>query len=262
MQICGLDVYAAKDGHETRQLVASHLEALRQHSCFRHSRIVLIPEANLSEGQEVAEHVISMPGLTVLSKREDTYGVYTVPGIKAMFVFRVTDLLAHQAISYHSTLVTANPFLMNMPAADKAANARKEFERQLRSFRRVHLLPRSVNGRRSEAFSGKVDKDNKQTNRLKDDMCMAFLFGVYWSGQHLNGLIGERGYTGRFLRPDGRPIAPIVRPGAHEAAAGAVAPPMTTSGSSLFASTGKRQRGGDDGTGSELASYAKRRKQP
>lgn len=262
MQICGLENYATSNGFETRQLVAAHLEGLRATECFRQSRIVLVPEANLgNEAQEVTEHVLEMAGLTVLSQRDDAYGVYTSPGLPRMYVFRFGDLLAHDAVSYHAEMVTVNPFQTGVSPADRRAGARREFERQLRSFRRIHLLPKALSSRVSVAFTGKADKDNQRTNRLKDDMCMALLFGVYWSGQHKNGLVQERGYGQRFVRPDGVPIAPVTRPAGAlalpaERLASVILPP---GGGSSGSSGGRRPR--EEPT-SELDSYAGGAKRP
>jgi len=160
-------------------------------------------------------------------------------------VFRFGDLLSHGAVRYHDTLVSANPFLTKNKPAEKVTMAKKELERQLRSFRRVSIMPKSLNSRVSVSYSGKVDKDNQRTNRLRDDLCMALIFGVYWSGQHKNALISERGYQGRFLRPDGMPIAPVFRP-------------PETATHTILMQPPKRRRLADDATVSvsEMESYA------
>ena len=233
-----------------------HVEALRATQCFGKSRIVLVAEANLAnEAQEIAEDLIGMAGLSVLCSREDSYGVWTLPGLKKMFVFRVGDLFAKGAVSYHQQLVVANPFQTSMKPDERVIASRKEFERQLRSFRRIHLLPRALTGKVIVAFTGKADKDNQQSNRLKDDMCMAFLIGVYMSGQHMNGLIKERGYRRKFVSADGRPIASTVADIAMPAAVG-------TSLSAAMAATMSagvsRARDESAADASELESYASR----
>ena len=204
-----METHPTSNGFETRRLVHEHVAALRRTQCFAGSRIVLVPEANLgNEAQEISEHLLQTSGLTVLCQRDDSYGVYTTPGLPQKFVFRVDNLFAHEGVSYHGEVVTANPFANGSTRKDAAAAAKKEFERQLRSFRRIHILPKSLNGRVSMTFTGKADKDNKKSRSLKDDMCMAFLFGVYWSGQHKGRLVKERAYTSRFVRGDGKTLAP------------------------------------------------------
>ena len=212
MQVCGLEHFATGNGFETRRLVSDHLDALRDTPCFARARIILVPEANLgNEAQEVAEHCIGMAGLTVLAEKGNYYGVWTQgPNIKSAYVFRVSDLLAHRGLRYHDPLVVANPFLTGATPDERRNEARREFERQLRSFRRIAMLPRSLGGRPRIHYTGKSDQDNTQTSRLKDDMCMALLFGVYWSGQHKNGMCPERGYNRQLVRPDGVTIAPVV----------------------------------------------------
>jgi hypothetical protein len=198
-----LENHPTRNGRETRELCRAHVHALRGHACFRDSHIVLVPEANLgNEAQEISESLIATPGLSVLCQTEHAYGILTSPGTPAMYVFRLADKLQDNALCYHEPLVTANPFVTNATQAERVRAARKEFERQLRSFRRIFILPKPLHSIVRVAYTGKADKDNQRTNRLRDDMAMALLFGVYWSGQHMAGLIGERGYTRRFSRPE------------------------------------------------------------
>jgi len=92
-----------------------------------------------------------------------------------------------------------------------AKRSRMEFERQLRSFRRIHMLSPSIQSDPYVAFSGKAGPDNKNTSRMKDDMVMACLLGIYWSGQYLRGLLRWREAERSLQRDTGRVIAPIVR---------------------------------------------------
>ena len=204
MQVAGLDHYGTQNGRETRELCRAHAAALRECACFRGARIILVPEANLgNEAQEISEMLVHLRGITVLCSTNKAYGVYTNPGTPAKYVFRVEEKLAEEAIIYHEPLVCGNPFT-NLPRAEGAKRARAEFERQMRSFRRVMTLPKSLSSRVRVAYSGKIGDGNTRTNRLRDDLCMAFLFGVYWSGQFLaNRGPFERGYTSRFERPEG-----------------------------------------------------------
>ena len=187
----------------------AHVEALRRTQCFRDSRIVLIPEANLgNEAQEIADHMIETPALTVLCATEHCWGILTSPGTPAMYTSRIKEKLQEDALSYHSPIVTANPFVATGTPQERIVAVRKEFERQLRSFRALHVLNKSLVSIGKIAYTGKADKDGQRTNRLRDDMAMALLFGVFWSGKNIAGLIGERGYDHRFVRPvDTRPPA-------------------------------------------------------
>jgi len=199
-------------------LTSTHIAKLKRIPCLRNARFVLIPESNLgNEAQEVAEHCLrQFVGLSVVSQKKDRYGVLTQGDIKRKYVFRFADLLAQGAISYHADLVSANPFVTNARPDEKAKASRMEFERQLRSFRRVHMLAPSLSSDPYVVFTGKAGPDNKNTSRMKDDMVMAALIGIYWQGQYKQRLVGERSYQRRFVRDTGRPLADVVR--RHEVA--------------------------------------------
>jgi len=194
--------------------VATHIAMLKQEPCFANARYVLAPESNLAnEAQEISEHMLrQFTGVSVLSQKTDRYGVLTSQDTKRKYVLRFADLLAHGAISYHEPLIAANPFVANTRPEAKAKAARMEFERQLRSFRRVHMLAPSLAADPYVVFTGKAGPDNKNTSRMKDDMVMSVLIGIYWSGQYLNGLVRERSYSRQLSRGvQALPIAPVVR---------------------------------------------------
>lgn len=181
--------------------------------CFRQSKIIVIPECNLgNEAPEIAEDLLATQhGVTILSGKENRYGVRTGTNSHAQYVAAVTKRFAEHAVAYHHTLVTANPFSSaDTTPAERVASARKEFERQLRSFRKVMLLPKSILSSIRIAHSGRVGKDNERSGRLRDDMCMAFILGVFWSGHHIVGTVLEYGHGNRLVRPQvpGDGIAP------------------------------------------------------
>jgi len=181
----------------------AHVRGLRQVPCFRQSKIVLVPESNLDVTQDISEDLLATePGLTVLAGRENRYGVRTGSGSHEQYVNSVSKRFAEGAVSYHKTIVTANPFAdANTPPSERVAAARKEFERQLRSFRKVMLLPKSILSAVRVAHSGRVGKGNERSARLRDDMCMAFILGVFWSGHHIVGTVLEYGRSNRLIRP-------------------------------------------------------------
>jgi hypothetical protein len=132
-----------------------------------------------NEAQEIAEHCLrEFVGMSVLSQKRDRYGVLTSQDTKRKYVFRFSDLLAQGGICYHHELISANPFVSNVRPAERAKAARMEFERQLRSFRRVHMLAPSLSSDPYVVFTGKAGPDNKNTSRMKDDMVMAALIGM------------------------------------------------------------------------------------
>ena len=143
---------------------------------------------------------MAFQNLQVLCAREDRYGIWTNPGSPQLYVSSMTTLLAKHALSFHGPeLVTANPYDAATPASERAKRLRGELERQLRAFRRVALLPRSLISLPRYSYTGKADRDNQRSASLKDDLCMALLFGVYYAEQHVNNLLYVREYGSRLI---------------------------------------------------------------
>ena len=186
-------------------LCRAHVRGLRQLACFRGSRIVLIPETNLDVVQDIAEDLLnSEAGISVLCARVGRYGVVTLESNKGMYVDAVNKRLAENAIVYHGHVVSANPFTaVNTTPGERVARARKEFERQLRSFRRIMVLPKALLSAIRIAHSGRADKDNQRSSRMRDDLTLALMLGVYWSGHHAHrtGNVHEYGHGNRLIRP-------------------------------------------------------------
>ena len=207
-----MDEYDTNNRTEALALCRAHLAALRANPCFRDAKICLIPEANLAnEAQNVADDLVETPGISVLCEYKDRWGVWTRSGAKALYVFRLTEKLAEDAVAYHGKdyVLTGNPFIRGKTRAQIGQKTRNELEKQLRSFRRVVIAPKNIGSDVKILFSGKVDKDNNRTSRLRDDLCLALLLGVYWSGQARDGLIQERGFSGRFYAPRNHIPTPV-----------------------------------------------------
>jgi len=176
--------------------------------------IVLVPEDNLgNEAQEIAEQALrDITGISVLARTDSRYGVRTDQRTKRAYVFRFADLLANSALSYHGpAIVSANPFITNRTPTQRALAAKTEFERQLRAFQRVTDLAPSLSALPNVIFTGKADHEKKQTARMKDDMVLAALLGIYWAQEALGGRVAEKGYASRLQRAHAPPIAPVVR---------------------------------------------------
>lgn len=171
------------------------MKALRSIECLRKVPIVLIPEANLgNEAQEVANALVRLPGVEVACEEQDIYGVFTKPGMPAKYVHEFEKVLEDDALFYHATV-----------ASEDYGAARKEFERQLRSFRKFYELPKSLRSTVRVEYSGKIDNEKKRSSRLKDDMVMALLMAVYWSRQLRANNIMTRNYLKRFMAYDDEP---------------------------------------------------------
>ena len=191
----------------------THIRALRRLACLRNAHAVLVPEDNLgNEAQEIAEEALrDINGISVLARTEQRYGVRTDHRSRRAYVFRFADLLANSAVCYHDELVSANPLITNRTPSQRALAAKTEFERQLRSFQRVTDLAPSLTALPNVVFTGKADHEKKQTSRMKDDMVLAALLGIYWAGESMAQRISSRGYATRLHRVNAPSIAPVVR---------------------------------------------------
>lgn len=167
-------------------MLYAHIEALRRQPCFHHCRFMLIPEANLGDQAQLLAQVSlrRFRDVEVMCQKSHCYGVFTSPGDKEKFVMRMRDKLSERGVFFHPNVVCANPYAQNVTDKQRLEATMKEFQRQLVSFRAIHLVPTNLSAPVRMVYSGKADKDNKRSNRSKDDMCMAFLFGFYFSKQY------------------------------------------------------------------------------
>jgi hypothetical protein len=203
-----------RNGSETRELVRAHIRGLRASPCLRDAQIVFIGENNLgSEVQEVSEELLrDVAGVVVISQTKFRYGVRTDQRAKRAWRFRFGDLLAHDdAIRYHSPLISVNPLITNRTPEQRALAVKTEFERQLRSLKCVFELPGSVTGETRAGIGGKYDQNNRPSARLRDDMAMAALFGIYWAGEYIGDRTTFHTHAERLVRANAPSIAPVVR---------------------------------------------------
>lgn len=200
-QICGLDVYPTQNGPGTRTLAEQHVRALRANECTRNAKIVLLPECNLAnEAQEVSDHLLGHFGdIEVGCVYENKYGVVTAGDMPGQYVFRMANKLAENAVAFHHTGVCGNPWLdANLTQQQRFEQARRTLEQQLQNFRKVYIVPQSLNQKISVRYTGKTGNDNQRSTRQKDDLAMALMMGIYWSGQHLANKLDTRKRQTRF----------------------------------------------------------------
>lgn len=177
-------------------MLYDHLAALRRQPFLQNCRFMLIPEANLGDQAQLLAQVAlrRFRDVDVMCDTQGCYGIFTRPGQPEKYVFRMRDKLAERGLFFHNKMVCVNPYQPNLTAAQKLEKAVREFKRQLVAFRAIHIVPASLRSRVQLIYSGKADKDNKRSNRAKDDMCMALLFGYYYYTQYisLNNLVNTR----------------------------------------------------------------------
>lgn len=180
-QIVGLESYPTKTPVQPRQILYAHMDALRRQPFFHGCRFMIIPEANLGDQAQLLAQVSlrRYRDVDVLCEKSHCYGVFTKPGDPERYVNAMRNKLAEDGLFFHDKVVCVNPFQTNMSAKQKLEAVMKEFKRQLFSFRMIHLVPKGLGSRVKVVYTGKADKDNQRTNRTKDDLCMALLFGYF-----------------------------------------------------------------------------------
>jgi hypothetical protein len=163
-------------------MLYDHVKALREQAQFRDCRIMLILEANLGyQAQICAQYFLRRePDADVLCAQSHEYGIFTNPGDPERYVMSLDERLAVDGLAFHDKMVCANRFNTSQSSAEKLSKTLREFKRQLLSFRAVHIVPTSLGSRVRVLYTGKADKDGKRSRRLKDDMCMALLFGFFY----------------------------------------------------------------------------------
>jgi hypothetical protein len=109
--------------------------------------------------------------------------------------------------------VCANPY-SNLPPAALRAETLTTFQRQMKNFRATYVVPPSLLGRVRLVYSGKGDKDKKRTNRSKDDLAMALLFGYFYYTQYMSpyAIVTTRTAQNMFQIDSGRAINKQKRP--------------------------------------------------
>jgi len=163
-------------------MLYDHIDGLKKQALFRDATFVLILEANLgSQAQICAQYILRRePRVEIVCSKSHCYGVFTLPGDPERYVVSMCDRLAVDGLFMHDRLVCANRFVSNQGAAERLSGVLREFKRQLSSFRAVHIVPTSLSSAVRVVYTGKADKDGKRSRRLKDDMCMAMLFGYFY----------------------------------------------------------------------------------
>lgn len=154
-----------------------------------------MPEANLGDQAQLLAQVAlrRYRDVEVLCEKSHCYGIFTKPGDPERYVMRMRDKLGEDGLFFADGVICTTP-PHGISAADRLAIVMKEFKRQFTSFRAIHIVPASLVSRVRIIYSGKADKDNKRSNRAKDDMMMALLFGYFYYTQYTSphALVSKR----------------------------------------------------------------------
>ena len=171
------------DLHQPWFVLDAHLSALRAIPRFAKCTFRLIVECNLSgQGGAICEAAIQkVPEAAIVCSTNHSYGVYTVPGSKAVYFTRVRGMMAREALMFYETIVSACPYQTAAMTRQQLSVANREkFEQQMRSFRYVYPVP-SLTSMPKGIFTGKADHENKFSTRMQDDMVMALGFGINYA---------------------------------------------------------------------------------
>jgi hypothetical protein len=204
---------------QPRHMLYAHIEALMKQSCFARYRLMLIPEANCGDQAQMLSGVLLRRSALgwcdaeVLCQKNNSYGVFTFPGDPERYVMRAREKLAEDGFFFHDQFVCANPY-SNLPPAALRAETLTTFQRQMKNFRATYVVPPSLLGRVRLVYSGKGDKDKKRTNRSKDDLAMALLFGYFYYTQYMSpyAIVTTRNAQNMFQIDSGRAINKQKRP--------------------------------------------------
>lgn len=180
--IIGLDSHPTPGPDQARELLYAHVAAIQRQQHFAECTIMLILEANLgNEAQHCAKYMLRRhPRVEVLCQKEHAYGVYTSPGDPERYVHTLQERLNVRGVKFHNQLVCANRYNKQTTPEQMLEKTKREFMRQLSAFRAVHSVPTSLGAAVRILYTGKAGPDGRRSSRLKDDMCMALLFGLYY----------------------------------------------------------------------------------
>lgn len=172
--ICGLESHAVKGHGEIRNLLETHVRAVR--ATFPSSFIIFIPESNLGHEASHMSHMLrDVPKCRSLMEKGEP-GVLTTHKRKELYANCAVERFAGGAIWYAEQFVCANPY---EDANERAAKVKRLFRRQLTVFSRI-VVPRG-----KEYNLPKVIYSGKEQG--EDDLVMTFLIGLYWGIKFFTG---------------------------------------------------------------------------
>lgn len=174
---------ATTDLYQPSAILKAHLAALRGVPRFSGCRFRLIVECNIpGQGGAICEAALTeMNDVDIVCSTNHTYGVFTVPGIKPVYFARLCKLLRREGIAFYETVVSVCPFQASMTRTQLSAANMTKFEQQMRSFRYIYHVPRSLSASVQATFSGKADHENHRSTRMQDDLVLALGFGIKYA---------------------------------------------------------------------------------
>lgn len=172
--VCGMESHAVKGHGEIRNLLETHVRAIR--ATFPSSYIIFVPESNLGHEASHMSHMLrDVPKCRSLMEKGEP-GVITTHKRKELYANTAVERFAGEGIWYAERFVCANPY---GDANARAARVKRMFRKQLGMFSKI-VVPRGKDYNIPKIiYSGK-----EQGN---DDLVMTFMIGLYWSIQFMTG---------------------------------------------------------------------------
>jgi len=179
--IIAIEHWPTVNMHELNYMVVSAITAIQSQPCFANATIILVPECNMAASAEsMTDAVLRRTAAYVLCESRSKYGVMTTNN-KVRYVERVVRLFEEDCIVYHHKVLSKYP-LAHSSNKRGATESKTEFEGQLQRFQRLIVCSNDPDKPVKIKYSGRFDEEGKLSPHLKDDICMAFLVGVFHSG--------------------------------------------------------------------------------
>ena len=172
--ICGMESHAVKGYGEIRNLLETHVRAIR--NIFTSSWIIFVPESNLGHEASHMSHMLKdVPKCRSLMERGEP-GVITTHKRKELYSNTAVERFASSGVWYASQFVCVNPY---GDANKRGARVKRMFRKQMGIFSKIVIPSGSNHSRPKIIYSGK-----EQGN---DDLVLTFMIALYWSIQFMTG---------------------------------------------------------------------------
>lgn len=169
------------DERMQKKMIKRHIEAIRERPRFRTSIIIFVPEGNLGlNHQYLANQLKGMKNVYIFRGSSGTPGVKTLPQTKPLFVEKADDLLCNEAVFFDPDFICVNPY---SDAKDKAKEVKEAWRKQMLTFKRFVIPPKTVNGRGYVRYSGKADPEGNIIRNGQDDLVMAWVINSWVANQ-------------------------------------------------------------------------------
>ena len=172
--ICGMESHAVKGYGEIRNLLETHVRAIR--NIFPSSWIIFVPESNLGHEASHMSHMLKdIPKCRSLMERGEP-GVITTHKRKELYSNTAVERFASSGVWYASQFICVNPY---GDANARAARVKRMFRKQMGIFSKI-VIPRANNHSKPKIIYSGKDQGN-------DDLVLTFMIALYWSIQFMTG---------------------------------------------------------------------------